>query len=266
MKKIILFLSIGLFIVFACKSKDNSANSVVENKMLNFTVNKIFAHKGNCENEAAPCALVDMKILQIQDSSIVCFDVLNNLLTKMAFECSGLLTDSLADKKINTTDIVNNYIKDYRDFRKDFPEVAQNWEANSTMKKLFENDSLLCVSAEGYNFSGGAHPNSFSTLLIFDKKNCVEIDPNNFLNVTKPLLAKIESAFRKARGIQVNESLNETGFYFQNDVFILPANIGIEKDSMLFWYNDYEVGPHVMGPTSFKMATQELKPFLKLKF
>ncbi len=254
-----------LLALSACKSDTEQTTKPNSNSVLSFTDEKVFTHTGNCDDEKQPCALVDMKFLQMTDSSQQCYADLNQTLKLSAMQCAMLLLDSVKGQpEINK--IAAEYIKSYEDYIKEFPDVAMSWEARSTMKLLFQNDSLLSFLTTGFNFSGGAHPNSANEIIVYDKARCKKLSTNELFTENDNLLKTVEKHFRAKREVPANQSLNDFGFFFENDKFILPANIGFEKDSVLFIYNDYEVGPHVIGGTEFKIPKSELLPFLKTKY
>jgi hypothetical protein len=265
MKTNLLIVAV-LFLFGACKPKSTEIPEEKATNVVNFSDVKVFKHQGNCENEKEPCVLADLKFLQVKDSTFTCFEELNTTLQLAALDCAGLLPDSTTNQAIDMIASVETNFELFEDFEKDFPENTQNWEARSNMKLVFQNDSLFSIQTDGYNSSGGAHPNSFNQILLFDKVGCKQLSVDEIFVQNNELLNVVEKYFRKERNIPQEQSLNEFGFYFENEQFILPSNIGIENDNIAFLYNDYEVGPHAMGSTFFKIPKNELKSFLKLKF
>lgn len=266
MTKLLWLLLVSLFIAGGCKQNESKETNHATEKMLSLKLVKVFKHTGNCKDEEQPCALADIRYFQITDTSGICFNELNTLLVKAGLSCAGVLPDSIEDSDIDPNAIAQTFIDDYKKSAEEFPDLPGQWEASSNMKIIFENDSLICFQTDGYNFSGGAHPNSFSSLISYNKKMCRELQPDDILRTSPELLAGIEKAFRKAREIPQGQTLNEFGFYFENDKFSLPANISFNKDSLLFLYNDYEIGPHVMGPSFFTVAKKDLLPYLLIKY
>src|SRR5690606_11666613 len=65
--------------------------------------------------------------------------------------------------------------------------------------------------------------------------------------------------------IPATESINSTGFMFENDVFYLPRNIGFTDDGLLLVYERYEVASYADGPIRLTFPYPEIGRFLKLK-
>jgi hypothetical protein len=53
-------------------------------------------------------------------------------------------------------------------------------------------------------------------------------------------------------------------FLDSNHKFFLPTAIGYEIDSLVLFYNTYEIGPYVMGTTEIKIAKQNLQGVVNL--
>ncbi len=58
------------------------------------------------------------------------------------------------------------------------------------------------------------------------------------------------------------ESINSTGFWFENDRFYLPESIGLSKTNLLLVYNQYEIASYAGGPVALKIPLEELKEYL----
>ena len=98
---------------------------------------------------------------------------------------------------------------------------------------------------------------------IFDKNSGKELTLNEVVKTPKSVKKLVERKFREAWEILPNGSLNEKGFWFENDKFSLPVNVGISNDGLQFYYNPYEIGPYAMGATDIILPFSELKNLMK---
>ena len=72
-----------------------------------------------------------------------------------------------------------------------------------------------------------------------------------------------EKDFRKIRELKPGESLEAAGFWFKDGKFKLTDNFVIQKDGLKFLFNDYEIGPHVLGSTEIFVPYSDLKQIIK---
>ncbi|WP_373492937.1 PdaC/SigV domain-containing protein [Aquiflexum sp.] len=186
-------------------------------------------------------------------------------------EVSIVLNILIEEKIIQTVDVqeeikatglegaVANFLDSYVDFMVDF-ESTQDWEIKLDAKVTYENEKIISIVFETYSFTGGAHPNSFRQYLNFDKQKNTKIDNNSMIIDEQKLLEMTESKFREIHQVKKDIPLKETEMFFldENDEFFLPSSIGFENDSLVLFYNSYEIGPYVMGTTEIKFAKSEL--------
>lgn len=75
----------------------------------------------------------------------------------------------------------------------------------------------------------------------------------------------IEDIFRKEQNIPAEENINSTGFWFENDTFHLPENIGFEEEKVILIYNSYEIAPYAAGDIYMEIPIEEVRPFLQIQ-
>ncbi|WP_373523502.1 DUF3298 and DUF4163 domain-containing protein [Aquiflexum sp.] len=216
-------------------------------------------HQKACHGEY--CAEVNLKypvFLGERERSIV----LNNLIEEKIIKTVNVY------EEIKVTEIIDaatNFLDSYVEFMDDF-ESAQDWEINLDAKVTFENEKIISIVFETYSFTGGAHPNSFRKYLNFDKQKNTEIDNISLIIDEQILLEIAESKFKEIHQVENDIPLKKTEMFFldENDKFFLPTAIGFESDSLVLFYNSYEIGPYVMGTTEIKFAKSEMKGIVNL--
>ncbi|MGM1430326.1 DUF3298 domain-containing protein [Sphingobacterium lactis] len=105
-----------------------------------------------------------------------------------------------------------------------------------------------------YDFSGGAHGNSFELWNVYDLKNYRKLPLNTFIseNKMKEFTKIAEKFFREDEGLTDTTDL-EKDYFFEDGIFTLAANYGITKDSIVFHYNPYEIKPYAAGTTTLQI-------------
>lgn len=238
-----------LIVAFSC-------NSSIPNN-LEFELKEF--HQKACHG--LNCSEVNMKFPVFTQENETA-SVLNNLIEERIIKIVDV-NEEIDSSSIE--DAATNFLDSYIEFMDGF-ESNQEWEIDVTFKILFENVQLISIVIETYAYTGGAHPNSFRQYLNFDKIENQVLD-NESLILDKPeLLHLVESKFREIYEIEEKVSLMETGMFFleKDSLFFLPAAIGFEMDSVVFYYNPYEIGPYVMGGTEIKFPKEELRGILNL--
>jgi hypothetical protein len=188
--------------------------------------------------------------------------ILNNLIEERII----IIVDVNEELKSSAIEeAATNFLDAYIEFMDGF-ESNQEWEIDVTFKILFENVQLISIVIETYAYTGGAHPNSFRQYLNFNKIENQVVENESLILDRSELLSLVESKFRKIHEIEEGVTLRETGMFFleKDSIFFLPANIGFEMDSLVLYYNPYEIGPYVLGGTEIRFAKEELTGVVNL--
>ena len=73
----------------------------------------------------------------------------------------------------------------------------------------------------------------------------------------------VEPHFRKLFKLTSKESLNDNGFWFENDQFSVYENFTFQVGELLVYYNSYDIAPYSGGPTELLVPFEEIKHLLK---
>jgi len=146
----------------------------------------------------------------------------------------------------------------------DAPKAYHRWADERRMEVLHADHRVLSVELLLYAFTGGAHPNTFAALETFDLATGRPLALEDLVAAgAGPRLEVLgERWFRKEREIPETESLEEAGFWFEDDRFHLPDNFAVTGDGLVFVFNPYEVAPYVFGPTRITLPWTELQGLL----
>ena len=146
-------------------------------------------------------------------------------------------------------DLVDQNLKDV----KSSLNYGTGWIADVQTFPVYEDDTLLVFGLETMTYFGGAHPNTNRRYYNFNK---ITGEPYSYkwLANLPEINQRAESLFREIYNLKPSDSFHSKGFLFPKDVFQLPANFGIKKDSLILFYNRYEAAPYAFGPIELAMA------------
>jgi len=161
--------------------------------------------------------------------------------------------------------LMNEFIADYRRYRHDFPAAPSGWYLKRTVDVAGDTAGVACLSVYEESFGGGAHPNAATRLVLFDEHTGRRLGLDDLVSAaSRDSLTHLgEAAFRSVRQIPAGQTLTAAGFWFKHDQFALTDNVGISPRGLVFLFNDYEVGPHVMGPTRIELGWDAVRPLLR---
>lgn len=146
-----------------------------------------------------------------------------------------------------------------------YPDESLGWEAKINGDLTYEDAAVVTIKIDSYIFTGGAHGQSTTRFLNFDKKKGVQIETSDLFEVDPKLLTYAETKFRNQEQIPEGTSINSTGFMFENNYFYLPENIGYTKEGIQLLYEQYEVASYAEGPIVLLLPYAEVQGFLKVK-
>ena len=86
---------------------------------------------------------------------------------------------------------------------------------------------------------------------------------NLFVNYSE-FEAFAETKFKEAFDIPESDTINASGFWFENDNFYLPETIGFDENNLIIVYNSYEIAPYAAGPIVLEIPLTEVASFLDL--
>lgn len=266
MKKLILNLIAFTFITAAfthCGNSSSSASNREENKEntqtydeLSIEIRKYEDKQSDCKSE--DCTYVLLKVPQLKGGNPKAVDRINNFIDSRFHEAlKSRLPEPMGNASIQ--DMAHGFIEGYELFILEFPDSERQWylEIDGTKSELGEDYFTLYIDQKEY--MGGAHPSKFVTLASFDLTSGTTI---NILDLydKKQLERLAEERFRKIHKLKQDQDLNDAGFMFENGIFVLPENMALTNEGILFVYNSYEVAAYSEGETRFTIPYSELSP------
>ena len=104
----------------------------------------------------------------------------------------------------------------------------------------------------------------YFTFLNCNTKNGEQLSVKEIFKNENEFRDFVEKLFRKKHNISSNESINSSGFWFENDTFHLPETIGFYEEEVLILYNQYEIASYVSGPIELTIPLEDVLPFMAI--
>ncbi len=178
-----------------------------------------------------------------------------------------LFKSQWTDSSINKTaeEFAKEFYNEYKKLQNDFPGYSHEWYYDKELKIIYNSPKIVSFRYSDNWYTGGAHPNYTTILKSRDSQTGQTILLKNILKDNSlPQLVRIaEKIFRKEKNLTSEMDLGKAGFWFEDGKFILNSNFAITEKGLLFYYNDYEIACHAMGPTELLIPNSEIKDLLR---
>ncbi|MBU1108966.1 MAG: DUF3298 and DUF4163 domain-containing protein [Candidatus Riflebacteria bacterium] len=176
---------------------------------------------------------------------------------------------NMLDGKTHTTveQLMETFGNDYEKSMKKTPKMPGAWFLKFKATVHHYDEDLFCIKILHSVFTGGAHPTSNITYLVFSMKtgnlySLFDLIPRaNLGNLTKAA----ENHFRQIRNMKPQETYKQAGYRFENDQFSLNRNFLISKSGMSFCFNQCEIAPYAKGITEVLIPWSDLKTVVDAK-
>ena len=166
-------------------------------------------------------------------------------------------TEGMDTETSTPEQFAEGFIEEY----KQTPNPFNGWEMERSLRIVFTTKNMITLLFEEYGYTGGAHPFSgyrYSVLSLEDGRQILLDDLFNPGYATA-LNVAAEKIFRETRKLKEEETLEEQGFAFPNDVFSVNDNFGVLKEGLDFIFNSYEIAPYALGPTQFTVPYEDIQ-------
>lgn len=217
-----------------------------------------------CKTDSNECAIVAMNYPQFKEDGAVFARINDSILhyvkASLTFEDEKLSNDMDLDA------LGNRFIQDYNEYSAEAKTRAEEdnselfitpWNIETDGAIIFESPKVVSIRLDEYAYTGGAHPNSNTALLMYSTSTGKPMKLKDLVKNQAQLERLVEKKFRETHELAPNANLNDKGFFWEGK-FQLPANIGIVAEGMLFFYNSYEIAAYAVGPTGFVLSWEEL--------
>lgn len=152
---------------------------------------------------------------------------------------------------------IDLFNKEFENFKADFPDSKQVWEAQFDGDLLYQSNEIISLSLTSYINTGGAH----GILNI----NFLNFNPQTGDLITNAQLINDLEGFKEVAKPFFTESIKNKDLVI-TDVNTLPLakNIAYSEDGIIILYNTYEIAPYTAGIIEYTIPFGTAAPFLVL--
>lgn len=216
----------------------------------------------NCKSDYN-CATIHLQVLQATTKNSIS-DSINNAIFNAVR--NGVYAGENPKEVKSYADLTRSFVSVFNSVKN---ELQQNeipsWEASADVKVGFQSKRILNVVVTHYLFTGGAHGYGAVKSLLFDPNTGKIMGLNQIFSNVAKINSLAESKFRIQQNIEPNTSLTDAGYFFENNIFVLPKNILFTKKGITLHYNPYEVASYASGPITLELSYDEIKDYYLLK-
>jgi len=164
------------------------------------------------------------------------------------------------DTNENLQDAVANFNNEYKSFKNDFPESAQQWEVFIDGEVTHRSPEIISVAITSYMDTGGAHGNSRVQFFNFNSQTGEELSINDLVGNMEGLSEVIKK--KLITEIKTGPD-NMENLFFGKD-FELPETLGYSDKGLIVLYNPYEIASYAQGIIEFTIPFEEVNSYLKV--
>lgn len=247
MKKL-LFLLLGLSILTACEE-----TVVLTSTLNNFNETDLDA----CRNSPCPKMTIDFPVYSGEKS------IAEKLNHKIDFYLAKSLHigEGAIPASKEWKEVALQFINANKDLKTEF-DMELNYEATVSISESYRNEQLITLERRTYLFTGGAHGYGSVHFNHFDLKTGVELETEALFEDLQGFKTTAEALFRKAQGLPKEGSINASGFWFEDDRFMLPETIGLSEEGIVLIYNQYDIASYADGPIEVTLEWKAVLPYL----
>lgn len=249
MKKLLLPLTI-IVLLAGCKNEDEALN------FEDFFIEEV--SETGCNSEEENCAFISIHTPFAQGVGSRSKTINQNIEGHIL----GLVDYQEMKNLGSLEELAQRFIDDYEASAEEFPEYNIPWEASVEGRIVHETPELISLEYKTGLFTGGAHGYTSVSFLNLNPETG-EIFSNKDL-FTAGFDKYAEKIFRKKNNIPEEGPINSTGFFFEEDTFQLPKNIGFLKNKIILRYNAYEVASYSEGGIQLVIPMEEAEEFIKI--
>lgn len=258
-------MAAGLLTLTACKLEiPTTGNETVSMGELSVEMTEFERNGGpQCPGSAgvttenAQCASVKITYPKVLGTTVPkTVEAINQFIQEQLLDFS----DEEGKQPATLDELANLFIGDYLKN----PSQSGVWELERKVEPVFGKDTLVTFVFTENGYTGGAHPFSGQRYFVLSSQTGQQLTLADLLTPGYEASLNVagERAFREARGIAPNISLEDSGFSFENNTFRVNTNFSVGENGLTFIFNPYEVGPYALGPTEFTVPYDDISSLI----
>ncbi len=245
-----------LFILFgACQEEQ------VESLSLPYHFVEFVQYSPECAVDSTKCAVFKAAYPNFDSADADVKDQINNSIMEYLLQLLSDQPEAKPDQQ-SLQEVANDFFRDYQEFS--FGGFDMPWELYCSSEVTYANEKLFSVSLNSYRFTGGAHPNTFTSMFNFDLDGGRLLSVDDIVVDYEAFKKIAEEIFRFERQIDPEVPLQEAGFFMES--FQLSTNFAFTSEGIKLYYNPYEIAPYAAGITEIIIPYSRLAGVLKSRY
>lgn len=264
----ILFYSFVIAFFSCCGNgikKDKETSSAKEITITPFEYHETYNLSEHASDSPTLKFDFSLSLIECNDSNVA--NNINQAIAYTLFESTSNSIKEACDK------FITQRKKEYLDLLPEYIDSKANkmpavwfynyYIANSEVEKGYKGYINYTIMWE--EFTGGAHPSSFYTVLNFNPYTGEEIVLSDILKeeYEKPLTDILINNLAKQLQVEDIEGIKEKGYLYQDNSMFISNNFILDNEKIVFIYNRYEIAPYAFGDIMINVTYDELKNLLK---
>jgi len=187
---------------------------------------------------------------------------INSVVEEFIIDALYLGEETSAPSATTIAEAGTQFVETYRTHTAEFPDMELEYFVEINIRETYNSPQLLSLEMHQYLFTGGAHGYGATFFENFDAQSGEPLIQDALFRDKTAFLKLAEKEFRKAFEIPENESINATGFWFENDRFYLPESIGFSGSNLVMIYNQYDIASYAAGPIELEIPLKDVESYL----
>jgi hypothetical protein len=254
-----IILGLLVFGIFGNCSQPTTKQELTKgNDTLSYETITMINSYNDCDPTAENCTYVSLEYPQFTNA-------LKPLEDTLTARIHSFIGGQLDNKPLDPSDVLTAFIEDYSEFVKKDTTYKTPWALERNAVVYNQNPKFITLKLTEYVFEGGAHPNEFTQYILIDKSSGAQKKLTDYFDSTaiNKLTTIGENVFCAQKGISPSTGLEDAGYSFNNNHFALNNNFYFSDTGITFYYNTYEIGPYVLGPTALTIPAAKITRLLK---
>ncbi|MCM1313155.1 MAG: DUF3298 and DUF4163 domain-containing protein [Bacteroides sp.] len=219
--------------------------------------------------------MTDVMFLQAEDEEKkdICDKINKSVIEELMHREDSGVPEAAIRKYIEEN--VDEYKTDVADLYKMERQKNQGNENETSYASFNHYTHLKGVASRGFegiinytmtedSYSGGAHPVSYTTKMCFSVENGERVHLEDVFceDSTGRLVKMLTEQLMRTKGAETKKELKKRGYLNFTEMFV-SENFSLEPDSVVFFYNEYDIAPYSEGPTTLSLSYKDMKGLLR---
>ncbi|MEQ8714397.1 MAG: DUF3298 domain-containing protein [Cyclobacteriaceae bacterium] len=228
MKRYFVYFAFGIAIAACEPATQENSEDPKPAEPSEFRIERFYASFENCESTDENCTYFEVSYPVFEGASL---EAVNQFISDIK---SPVFDPDL--RMLPLDSIASDFITNYAEFKRDFPESSQSWFTKHQITVENEVDSAILIAAAINEYGGGAHGNYAINYYQVNKAT------------GKPIvLADLYSQEEVDRMGTIMSVSIDPSISLLTETIVPNENFILSNDSITFIYNPYEIAPYSEG-------------------